>query len=120
LATLLQNKLHNVTELWESQVGKERRTTMPHEATSPEKFGTRMASQIGNAASVAGEKLDAAIGYTKEKTQAFKESAHHLVDDGWSELREKAGKVPITPLLVGLGAGFCLGWFIRHHTSADQ
>jgi hypothetical protein len=93
---------------------------MPHEATSPEKFGTRIASQIGNAASVAGEKLDAAIGYTKEKTQAFKESAHHLVDDGWSELREKAGRVPITPLLVGLGAGFCLGWFIRHHTSANQ
>jgi len=93
---------------------------MSHGATSPEKLGTRMASQLGNAATFAGEKLDAAIDYTKEKTQALKESAHHLVDDGWSDLREKAGKVPITPLLVGLGAGFCLGWFIRHHTSANQ
>ena len=37
---------------------------MPHEATSSDKFGTRMASQIGSAANVAGEKLDAAIGYT--------------------------------------------------------
>ena len=93
---------------------------MPHEATSTEKFGTRMASQLGNAANLAGEKLDAAIGYTREKSQALKESAHHLVDDGWSQLREKAGRVPIAPLLVGLGAGFCLGWFIRHHTSANQ
>jgi hypothetical protein len=118
LATPLQNKVHNVTELFESQVCTERRSIMPQEATSPQ-FGTRMASQIGNAANVAGEKLDAAIGYTKEKSQAFKDSVHHLVDDGWSELRGKAGRVPITPLLVGLGAGFCLGWFVRRQTSGN-
>ncbi|MGH9428218.1 MAG: hypothetical protein ACRD2L_18190 [Terriglobia bacterium] len=88
--------------------------------TTSEKFGTRMASQIGNAANVAGEKLDAAIGYTREKTQALKDSAHHFVDGGWTELRGRAEKVPITPLLIGLGAGFCLGWFVRRHTSADQ
>ena len=93
---------------------------MPHEATSSEKFGTRMASQIGNAANVAGEKLDAAIDYTWEKGQALKDSVHHLVDEGWTELRGKAARVPIVPLLVGLGAGFCLGWFVRRHTSANQ
>ena len=90
------------------------------QATSPEKIGTRMASQLGNAANVAGEKLDAAIGYTREKSQALKDSVHHLVDDGWTELRGRATRVPITTLLVGLGAGFCLGWFVRHHTSANQ
>jgi hypothetical protein len=93
---------------------------MPHEATSLDKFGTRMASQIGNAAAAAGEKLDAAIGYTKERTSALKDSVGHLVDDGWSGLREKATKVPVAPLLIGLGAGFCLGWFVRRHTSANQ
>ena len=93
---------------------------MPHAATSLEKFGTRMASQIGNAASAAGEKLDAAIGYTKEKTSALKDSVDHLVDDGWSGLREKASKVPVASLLIGVGAGFCLGWFVRRHTSAKQ
>jgi hypothetical protein len=93
---------------------------MPHAATSLEKFGTRMASQIGNAASAAGEKLDAAFGYTKEKTSALKDSVHHLVDDGWSGLREKAGSVHVASLLIGVGAGFCLGWFARHHRSDNH
>jgi hypothetical protein len=93
---------------------------MPHKATSSEKFGTRMASQIGNATNVAGEKLDTAIGYTREKGQALKDSVHHFVDEGWTELRGKATRVPIASLLVGLGAGFCLGWFVRRHTSANQ
>jgi hypothetical protein len=98
----------------------ERRTSMPHKATSSEKFGTRMASQIGNAANVAAEKLETAIGYTRKTGQALKDSVHHLVDEGWTELRGKAARVPIAPLLVGLGAGFCLGWFVRRHTSANQ
>ena len=93
---------------------------MPHDDTSSEKFGTRMASQIGSAANIAGEKLDAAIGYTRDKTQALKESVHNMVDDGWTELRGRAAKVPVTPLLVGIGAGFCIGWFVRRHTSSNQ
>jgi len=93
---------------------------MPHAATNLEKFGTRMASQIGNAASAAGEKLDAAIDYTKERTHALQDSVHHLVDDGWTGLREKAARVPIAPLLIGLGAGFCLGWFARRHPSDNH
>lgn len=93
---------------------------MAYEATSPAKFGTRMASQIGNAAAVAGEKLDAAIGYTRERTQAVKDSVQHLAHESWSGFREKAGRVPVAPLLIGLGAGFCLGWFLRRHMSANQ
>jgi len=88
------------------------------EAISAEKFGTRMGSQIGNAANVAGEKLDAAIGYTREKSQALRDSVHHLVDDGWTELKGTAARVPFAPLLIGLGAGFCLGWFVRRHSSS--
>lgn len=93
---------------------------MPNEATSLDRFGTRMASQIGNAAAAAGEKLDAAIGYTKERTSALKDSVGHLVDNSWSALREKASRIPVSPLLIGLGAGFCLGWFVRRYTSAKQ
>jgi hypothetical protein len=89
-------------------------------ATNAEQFGTRMASQIGNAANVAGEKIDAAIGYTREKGQALRDSVHHLVDDGWTELKGKAANVQVTPLLIGIGAGFCLGWFVRHYTSANH
>ncbi|MCI0622584.1 MAG: hypothetical protein L0387_13140 [Acidobacteria bacterium] len=85
-----------------------------------ERIGTRMAAQIGNAAAMAGEKLDAAIGYTKERTHALKDSVHHVVDDGWTGLRENAVKLPYAPLLIGLGAGFCMGWFARRHTSASQ
>lgn len=93
---------------------------MPHEGTSAERIGNRVAAQIGNAAAMAGEKLDAAIGYTKERTHALKDSVHHLVNDSWTGLREKADRVPYVPLLIGLGAGFCLGWFARRHTSASQ
>ena len=90
------------------------------QATNAEKFGTRMASQIGNAANVAGEKLDAALGYTRDKSHALKDSVHHLVEDGWTELKGKAASVPVTPLLIGLGAGFCLGWFVRRHSSSHN
>jgi hypothetical protein len=93
---------------------------MPHEATSPEKFGTRIASQIGSVAAAAGERLDAAIDYTKERTDTLKTTVHQLVDDRWSELRDQAVRVPITPLLIGIGAGFCLGWFARSNKTADQ
>ncbi len=92
---------------------------MPH-TTNAEKFGTHMASQVGNAANVAGEKLDAAIGYTRERGQALRDSVNHLVDDGWTELKGRAAKVPVAPLLIGIGAGFCLGWFVRRHTSENQ
>ncbi|HET6961802.1 MAG TPA: hypothetical protein VFJ27_04880 [Terriglobia bacterium] len=90
------------------------------QATNPEKFGTRMASQIGNVANVAGEKLDAALGYTREKGHALKDSVHQLVDEGWTELKGKAARVPVAPLLIGLGAGFCLGWFVRRHSSSQN
>ena len=90
------------------------------QTTNAEKLGTRMASQIGNAANVAGEKLDAALGYTRENSQALRDSVHHLVDDGWTELKGKAARVSVTPLLIGLGAGFCLGWFVRHHSSSHN
>jgi len=93
---------------------------MPYEPASDEKFGTRMASQIGNAAAAAGEKFDAAIGYTKERTHALKDSVHHLVDDSLTGLKEKTASVPVAPLLIGLGAGFCLGWFASRHTSVKH
>ena len=90
---------------------------MSHEATRTTKIGSRLGTQIGNAATAAGEKVDAAIGYAKERTQAFTDSAHRLVDDGWSGLKGVAAKVPYTHFIIGLGAGFCLGWFARRHSS---
>jgi hypothetical protein len=92
---------------------------MFQEATSP-RIGTRMASQIGNAAAVAGEKLDAAIGYTRERTQALRDSAQHLAVESWDHFRDKAGRIPVAPLLIGLSAGFCLGWYIRSQTTSNR
>jgi hypothetical protein len=92
---------------------------MFQEATRP-RIGTRMASQIGNAAAVAGEKLDAAIGYTRERTQALRDSVQHLAGESWNDFREKAGRVPVAPLLIGLGAGFCLGWYIGRQTTSNR
>ena len=93
---------------------------MHNETTGSEKFGVRVASRIANATIAAGEKLDASIGCTKEKAQSFKDSAYRLVDGGWSELRDRAGQIPKVSLFLGLGAGFCLGWFIHHFTSARR
>jgi hypothetical protein len=90
---------------------------MPHEATGTTNIGSRLATQIGNAAATAGEKVDAAIGYAKQRTQAFTDSAHQLVDGSWSGLKGVAAKVPYTHFIIGLGAGFCLGWFARRHSS---
>ena len=93
---------------------------MSHEATETQKLGTRMASHLSSAAAAAGEGFDRAIGYTQERTNAIKDSVQHAVEDGWTGLRERAAGVPVTPLLMGIGAGFCIGWFVRSQISNRQ
>jgi F0F1-type ATP synthase assembly protein I len=55
----------------------------------------------------------------KKEPPALKGSVGHLVDNSWSGLREKPVGF-LSFLLIGLGAGFCLGWFVRRYTSANQ
>ena len=82
-----------------------------------ERLGKRAAKQIGIAADVAGQKLDAAVDYVESTRQRAKQTLDNVRQDGWKGMKEKVVEYtrtnPFAALLIAAGAGLILGWLTK-------
>jgi len=82
-----------------------------------ERLGKRAAKQIGIAADVAGQKLDAAVDYVESTRQRAKQTLDNVRQDGWKGMKEKVMEYtrtnPFAALLIAASAGLILGWLTR-------
>jgi ElaB/YqjD/DUF883 family membrane-anchored ribosome-binding protein len=82
-----------------------------------ERFGKRAAEKIGDAAEVAGQKLDAAVDYVESTKQNAKQTLDQMRQDGWNGIKEKMLEYtrtePFNALLIAAATGLLLGWLTK-------
>ena len=82
-----------------------------------ERLGKRAAKQIGIAADVAGQKLDAAVDYVENTRQRAKQTLDNVRQYGWKGMKEKVMEYtrtdPFAALLIAASAGLILGWLTK-------
>ena len=82
-----------------------------------ERFGKRAAEKIGDAAQVAGQKLDSAVDYVESTTHNAKQSIDQIRRDGWNGIKEKALEYtrtePFNALMIAAATGLLLGWLTK-------